>query len=217
MKIFYFTFLFCMNISAQVGINTQSPSRTLDVNGSLRVRTQTNQSATASYDNVLASDANGNVDYVKKSSLNQQMVQLFSISTLTAVNTGGSGTPTPVSINNQSITLAKPAFVIVNFSVPVTLSTTFSDGRLKLMRTHLNVDGTNVVRTSSTYTNTTATGTNLSGIFYNNGSYIALLAAGTHTIEILGTCFDFAAANQCIQGGNFAGTIFQAYALYNDF
>lgn len=217
MKIFYATLLFCAHISAQVGINTTAPSRALDINGSLRARTQTNQTSNASYDNVLVSDVNGNVDYAKKSTLNQQMVQLFSLNTLTAVNTGGTGTPAPVSINNQSITLAKPAFVIINFSVPVTLSTTFSDGKLKILRTHLNVDGTNVIRTSSTYTNTSATGTNLSGIFYNNGSYIALLAAGTHTIEILGTCFDFTTPGQCIQGGNYAGTVFQAFALYNDF
>lgn len=218
MKIFYaIIILFYATINGQVGINTQTPSRTLDINGSLRARTQTDQSSNISYDNVLVSDANGNIDYTKKSSLNQHMAQLFSINTLTAVNTGGNGTPAPVSINNQSITLTKPAFVIINFSVPITLSTTFSDGRLKLMRTHLNVDGVNVVRTSSTYTNTTATGTNLSGIFYNNGNYIALLAAGTHNIEILGTCFDFASASQCVQGGALAGTLFQAYALYNDF
>jgi hypothetical protein len=56
------------------------------------------------------------------------MVQLLSITTLATVNAGGNSTPTPVNINNQSITLTKPAFVIINFSVPITLSTTFSDG-----------------------------------------------------------------------------------------
>ncbi|KMQ60120.1 hypothetical protein ACM46_17935 [Chryseobacterium angstadtii] len=215
MKKIIFLFLSCASLSAQVGINTTTPTRTLDVNGNLRVRTQTNQSANAVYDNVQIADANGNVDYIKKNVLNQQMVQLFSLNTLALVNTGGDGTA-PVSISNQSITLIKPAFVIINFSVPITLSTTFSDVRLKLLRTHLSVNGTNVVRASNTYTNGTNTGNNLSGIFYNTGSYITLLGAGTHSIEILGTCFDLT-ATQCIQGGNYNGTLFQAFAMYNDF
>lgn len=216
MKKIIFLFLFCSLTNAQIGINTATPTRTLDVNGNLRVRTQTNQSANASYDNVQIADANGNVDYIKKNVLNQQMVQLFSLTTLSAVNTGGDGT-VPVSISTQSITLTKPAFVIINFSVPVTLSAAFSDQRLKMLRTHLNVNGTNVVRASNTYTNGIATGSNLTGIFYNTGSYIALLAAGTHSIQLLGTCFDFTTANQCVQGGNYAGTLFQAFAMYNDY
>ncbi|WP_080778483.1 hypothetical protein [Chryseobacterium phocaeense] len=216
MKKIIFLFFSCAFVNAQIGVNTATPTRSLDVNGNLRVRTQTNQSANASYDNVQIADANGNVDYIKKNVLNQQMVQLFSLNTLTAVNTGGDGT-VPVSISNQSITLAKPAFVIINFSVPVTLSAAFSDQRLKMLRTHLNVNGTNVVRASNTYTNGIATGSNLTGIFYNTGSYIALLGAGTHSIQLLGTCFDFTTASQCVQGGNYAGTLFQAFAMYNDY
>lgn len=203
--------------NAQVGINTTTPSRTLDVNGSLRVRTQTDQSSNSVYDNVLISDANGNVDYVKKNVLNQQMVQLFNLTSLPAVNAGGSGSPSPVSISNQSVTLSKPAFVMINYSVPITLSAAPSDGRLKVLRTHLNVNGTNVMRSTNTYTNSTSTGTNITGIFYNTGSYIALLGAGTHSIEILGTCFDFASASSCVQGGAFSASLFQAHAMYNDY
>ncbi|UOU99806.1 hypothetical protein MUU74_07605 [Chryseobacterium daecheongense] len=217
MRNFIFIFFVSVFCNAQVGINTTTPSRTVDVNGALRVRTQTDQSSNSSYDNVLISDANGNVDYIKKNVLNQQMVQLFNLSTLPSVNAGGSGAVTPVSISNQSITLAKPAFVMITYSVPVTLSAAASDGRMKILRTHLNVNGTNVVRSSNTYTNSTSTGTNLTGIFYNTGSYITLLGAGTHSIEILGTCFDFAAASNCVQGGTFAGTSFQAFAMYNDY
>lgn len=216
MKKIIFLILSYASVSAQVGVYTATPTRSLDVNGNLRVRTQTNQSANASYDNVQIADADGNVDYIKKNVLNQQMVQLFSLSTLSTVNTGGDGTA-PVSISNQSVTLIKPAFVMINFSVPVTLSAAFSDQRLKMLRTHLNVNGTNVVRASNTYTNGIATGSNLTGIFYNTGSYIALLGAGTHSIQLLGTCFDFTTASQCVQGGNYAGTLFQAFAMYNDY
>ena len=143
------------------------------------------------------------------------MVQLFSLSTLPSVSVGGLGTP--VRISNQSITLSKPAFVIINFSVPIALSSAASDGKMKILRTHLNVNGVNVVRSTNTYTNTATTGTNLTGFFYNTGNYISLLGAGTHSIEILGTCFDFANPSDCTQGGNFLGTSFQAHAMYNDF
>ncbi|MCT2563902.1 hypothetical protein [Chryseobacterium herbae] len=219
MKTIYFTLLFgaLTFIKGQVGINTTAPSRTLDLNGTLRVRTQTDQSANTGYTNVLIADNNGNVDYVKKNTLNQQMVQLFNLTILPSVNAGGSGTVVPVSISNQSITLTKPAFILITYSVPITLAAGASDGRMKLLRTHLSVNGTNVVRSSNAYTNSIATGTNLTGIFYNTGSYITLLAAGTHSIEVLGTCFDFTAANQCIQGGSLPATSFQAFALYNDF
>ncbi|PQA89899.1 hypothetical protein B0A69_21690 [Chryseobacterium shigense] len=217
MKAIYFIFIAGSLMNAQVGINTSAPSRTLDLNGNLRVRTQTDQSANTGYSNVLIADDNGNVDYVKKNVLNQQMVQLFNLNTLPSVSAGGSGTVTPVSISNQSITLTNPAFVMISYSVPITLSAAATDGRMKLLRTHLNVDGTNVVRSSNTYTNSTTTGTNLTGIFYNAGSYITLLSAGTHTIEILGTCFDFATASQCLQGGSLSGTSFQAFAMYNSY
>ncbi|SHM65259.1 hypothetical protein [Chryseobacterium polytrichastri] len=218
MKAFYFTLVINSFINAQVGINTTTPSRTLDLNGTLRVRTQTDQSANTSFNNVLIADTNGNVDYVKKNLLNQQMVQLFNLTTLPSVNAGGNGNAAiAISISNQSITLTKPAFVMISYSVPVTLSAGASDGRMKILRTHLNVNGINMVRSSNSYTNSTATGTNLTGIFYNTGSYITLLAAGTHSIEVLGTCFDFTTAAQCIQGGNFPGTSFQAFAMYNDY
>lgn len=218
MKNFCFILMLSSFMNAQVGVNTTTPSRTLDVNGSLRVRTQTDESANSSYNNVLISDANGNVDYVKKSLLNQQMVSLFNLNVLPSVNAGGNGAAAiPVSISNQSITLTKPAFVMISYSVPVTLSIAATDGRMKILRTHLNVNGTNVIRSSNTYTNSTATGTNLTGIFYNTGSYTTLLGAGTHSIEVLGTCFDFTTASQCIQGGSFSGTSFQAFAIYNDY
>lgn len=68
------------------------------------------------------------------------MVSLFNLNVLPSVNAGGNGaTAIPVSISNQSITLTKPAFVMISYSVPITLSTAATDGRMKILRTHLNV------------------------------------------------------------------------------
>ena len=63
-KIYTLAF-FAMSIiaNAQVGINTDSPTRTLDDNGNLRIRTLTDQTADkTNYNRVLVSDENGNVD-----------------------------------------------------------------------------------------------------------------------------------------------------------
>ncbi len=55
--------LFCAVIIgyAQVGVNTDNPSRVLDVNGDLRVRTL-NKVTIADYPDVLVTDADGNIE-----------------------------------------------------------------------------------------------------------------------------------------------------------
>ena len=55
--------LFCAVIIgyAQVGVNTDNPSRVLDVNGDLRVRTL-NKVTIADYPDVLVTDVNGNIE-----------------------------------------------------------------------------------------------------------------------------------------------------------
>ncbi|MFC4687768.1 hypothetical protein ACFO4P_12560 [Epilithonimonas pallida] len=67
------TILFALliyNLSfAQVGINTASPTRKLHVSGSMRVRGTINKSESAAYSNILVTDANGNIDYTTKASL----------------------------------------------------------------------------------------------------------------------------------------------------
>lgn len=216
MKKIIFILFISSNLLAQVGINTTAPTRVLDVNGNMRLRNSTDKSSDVLYDRVLVSDSNGNIDYVQKKTLNQLVSQLFNITSLPATNAGGTGT-TPAVISTQSINLSKPAVVTVTFSVPISIPNPPIDGRLRILRTHLAVNGTEVVRASETYTNRpTTTGTNLQGIFYNTGTYTVSLAAGTHTIELRGTCFDFAAAD-CVQGDALPATVFQAFAYYNEY
>lgn len=61
-------FSFCKT-NAQVGINTQLPTRKLDVNGNARIEALTNKSDNASYDRILVTDNDGNIDYATKESL----------------------------------------------------------------------------------------------------------------------------------------------------
>lgn len=199
-------------INAQVGISTPTPTRTLDVNGTSRIRVISDKSADTNYTQVLTTDANGNVDYVSKSSLNQQYVPLFSLTTLPAVLNNSNTLASTIS--TQSITLTKTALIMINFSVPISLSAAATDGRARILRTHLIVDGNTMSRASNIYSNATSTGTNITGYFYNSGSVSIELAAGTHSLSLEGICFD---NTPCTQGGNMPGTSFQAVALYNNF
>jgi len=198
--------------NAQVGINIDNPTRTLDVNGTTRMRAISDKSADINYTQVLTTDANGNVDYVPKSSLNQQYISLFNLTTLPAILNNSNTLASTIS--TQSITLAKTALVMINFSVPISLSAAATDDRARILRTHLLVDGNTVSRASNIYSNGTSTGTNLTGYFYNTASFSIELAAGTHSISLEGICFD---NTPCTQGGNMPGTNFQAVALYNNF
>lgn len=52
-----------------VGIKTTTPSRTLDINGSLRVRQTADKSEDGEYTNILIANSKGNVDYIQRADL----------------------------------------------------------------------------------------------------------------------------------------------------
>lgn len=60
---------FVVSIYSQVGINTATPTKMLHVQGNMRVRDLTNQSDAKTYDRILITDANGNIDYATKSAM----------------------------------------------------------------------------------------------------------------------------------------------------
>ncbi|MCA4777882.1 hypothetical protein [Empedobacter stercoris] len=75
-KILYIGFLMLFSISwAQVGINTDKPTRDLHVEGNLRVRNLQNKASDDDYSKVLAVDNNGNVDYINKNNLMPDMTE----------------------------------------------------------------------------------------------------------------------------------------------
>lgn len=63
--------LLSLSIKAQVGINTDSPTKMLDINGYLRLRVTTYPTAPTidNYDQVLVTDDNGNIEYWDKSAI----------------------------------------------------------------------------------------------------------------------------------------------------
>ncbi len=85
--------VFCFK--AQVGINTKTPTRTLDVNGNLRVRSLENKSTDTTYDKVLVTNANGEIDYWTKQDVKDKIEALYVVNKkFTASKTG----PDPTTI-----------------------------------------------------------------------------------------------------------------------
>ena len=63
------TLLSTTTMFAQVGIGINSPQRTLDVNGNIRIRTLDDKSQTLYYDKILVVNNNGDIDYISKGDL----------------------------------------------------------------------------------------------------------------------------------------------------
>lgn len=212
-----------------VGVNTSTPTNTLDVNGTARVRSLLPNTFNSSVDKIVVADANGALKSVPASAISSSSYEvLFDLTPITDVgisdsNPNGDDARTAVTIQNQTINLTKDALVQINFAVPIWdvfkygTSAAPTDGGSKMLRTHLVVDNVIVVKSTNTYTNTsvgTGTGTSaeaLKGVFFNTGSAFVKLTAGTHTIRLEGTCNPYIT---CRQGGGGQGTKFQAVALY---
>ncbi|GGF07244.1 hypothetical protein SAMN05443634_101115 [Chishuiella changwenlii] len=64
-KYIFIPLAFSIFTSAQVGINTEEPTKTLDINGELRVRTLPSGDV---IDDILVSDIDGNVRKVSRNS-----------------------------------------------------------------------------------------------------------------------------------------------------
>lgn len=80
---------------AQVGINTDKPTRDLHVEGNLRVRNLQNKASDDDYSKVLAVDNNGNVDYINKNNLMPDMTEQVNKKVQNNLYTTTDGIPLP--------------------------------------------------------------------------------------------------------------------------
>ncbi|WP_154662251.1 hypothetical protein ACF3NR_06800 [Vaginella massiliensis] len=70
----FISMMFSINIFAQVGIQTDQPTRMLDINGDLKVRVLKDKSSEIdSYSQVLVTDTNGNIDAINITDLKYQI------------------------------------------------------------------------------------------------------------------------------------------------
>ncbi|BAP32297.1 uncharacterized protein CHSO_3260 [Chryseobacterium sp. StRB126] len=68
-NIYLFFTLVSLSINAQVGIGTTAPTRVLDVNGDVRIRTLTDKSTDSNYNKIIVANSNGDLDSWDKASL----------------------------------------------------------------------------------------------------------------------------------------------------
>ncbi|WP_431611332.1 hypothetical protein [Chryseobacterium sp. 'Rf worker isolate 10'] len=215
--------------ASAVGINTSTPTNTLDINGTARVRTLFPNTYVSGVDKIVVADANGVLKSVPESAIpaTRSYDILFDLNSLGIAaiddaDTSASNVRTPIEIQSKTITLAKDALVQINFSIPLNkiyehgTSLPPKDGRIKMLRTNLVVDGNIVTKSTNTVTNYVnpdepTPPPALTGVFYNTGSFFINLTAGTHTIKVEGTCNPYIS---CEQGGNISGSRFQAVAFY---
>lgn len=61
--------IFSITSYAQVGINTNTPTRSLDINGHLKIRETVDESENGEYSKILVTDNDGNIDFIYKKDL----------------------------------------------------------------------------------------------------------------------------------------------------
>ncbi|WP_147448384.1 hypothetical protein [Dokdonia sinensis] len=116
-------FLFCALSSsfAQIGINTTSPTRDLDVNGDLRIRNLPSQNVNES--NFLTTDANGNIGQSTAYILSDVDAVIASTNVDRTVTGLGIRDNVPLGLSiRTTIPANKEGLVIIQYSVPVGIS-----------------------------------------------------------------------------------------------
>lgn len=94
---------FCF--SQNVGIKTQSPTQTLDVNGSLRVRSINTAGTNTAKDSILVFENDGVLKYASSSQIIQQVPQGFFPMTTNAKLTGTGTSSNPLGISSLSASI----------------------------------------------------------------------------------------------------------------
>ena len=123
----FLALFFITNLDAQVGINTDSPTRTLHVNGNLKIRKLEDKSKDLTYNKILATDTEGNVDYITDESLlpvKDEFTSDKEVYNSLYGNTGGGAD------NNKSVSCGKFDFRFYSGS-----GSTLSDVQLRLKET----------------------------------------------------------------------------------
>ncbi len=196
--LFFALFLFfTFSILAQVGIGTTSPTKDLDVNGEVRIRNL----PTITDPTFLASDVNGNVGAVSIYTLYDINLDIASSN----VDTSISGLSTINNLNlglsiSTTIPANKEAIIIVNYSVPMGVSSFTTSGGyygIRFIRNGVeeqagsrkntifsetsSFPSARMVTISNIYVDTITASTVPQVINYELNGYIEQLSTGTHT------------------------------------
>lgn len=191
-----FLILFFQVANSQVGINTTSPTKDLDINGELRIRNLPD--ANISNSNLLVADVNGNVG-------KSDFFILSNVVSSVASSNVDRSISSPVTINNIDIGLSstitipanKEAFIIVNYSVPIGISSftqpLSSYYGIRFLKNNIEQESgsrkstcvygqnANMLTISNVYVENIPSQASSNTITYSLNGYIEQIIAGSHT------------------------------------
>lgn len=140
---------------------------------------------------VVYADANG--DLVLGGTSTKSLINVSGATAIpqTIISSNAAGDIAQSTLYTGSITLTRKAMVSISYQTSVSLSTrngsTIDDGRPRLYGGLVRVNGLGSYGYyAASYTNTITTGTIYSGFYSVNGTAYVELAAGTHTITVIG-------------------------------
>ncbi|KEZ93584.1 hypothetical protein [Nonlabens ulvanivorans] len=214
--------------SDRVGIANSNPQATLHVGGTtstIRIdalNSTNNVNNKGSVSTPVFVDANGELS-IQGSNVITQLVEdnTAFLSTPVIVDNTSSGR-TITELYATTVTLTRDALIEVVYQAGVTITDTSNafiyDGRPRIYRIFVEIDGRKVAYKGDAYTSKSATGTTIvNGPFYLNGNgYVQLpgsTTGTTHEIKVFAEVYGNTASTRCSYGGN-GDDIFQVLVRY---
>ncbi|MEO9953445.1 hypothetical protein [Nonlabens sp.] len=212
----------------RIGIVQDNPQATLHIGGSnstvridaFNAVNNTNNKGTVS--KPVFVDSNGELS-IEGSNVITQMVEdnTSFLSTPVVIDNNSTGR-TQVELYSTSVTLTRDALVEVVYQAGVTITDTSNnliyDGRPRLYRIYVLIDGVKVAYKGDAYTSRSSSGTAIvNGPFFLNGNgYVKLpgsVTGTTHDIKVYGEVYGNTASTRCTYGGN-GDDLFQVLVRY---
>lgn len=196
---------------SQVGIGTEAPTNTLDVNGDVRVRNLYNFESIDENDKVVVADADG----VLKTAPKREAFLVGADFTGNIPANGGSvlvqasaGNKQAVALGDYEIEIEQTSLVNISYRVSYELHpTTMQDGRLKRVTSYFRFRETDdpAISTSRQFgivgvpVNLANNGSNYQGWYYNSTASSIILKPGKYTIRLVGEVHNSWVASQTFQ------------------
>ncbi|GAK93391.1 hypothetical protein JCM19298_2110 [Nonlabens ulvanivorans] len=212
----------------RIGIANSNPQATLHVGGAtstIRIdalNSTNNVNNKGSVSTPVFVDANGELS-IQGSNVITQLVEdnTAFLSTPVIVDNTSSGR-TITELYATTVTLTRDALIEVVYQAGVTITDTSNafiyDGRPRIYRIFVEIDGRKVAYKGDAYTSRSTTGTTIvNGPFYLNGNgYVQLpgsTTGTTHEIKVFAEVYGNTASTRCSYGGN-GDDIFQVLVRY---
>ncbi|MGJ8684683.1 MAG: hypothetical protein ACSHWW_08670 [Nonlabens sp.] len=212
----------------RLGVANSNPQATLHVGGSsstvridaLNSTNNSNNKGTVS--TPVFVDSNGELSIEGSNVITQMVEDNTSFLNTAIVVDNSSSLKTVTELYSTSVTLTRDALVEVVYQAGVSITDTSNDliydGRPRIYRVYVEIDGKKVAYKGDAYVSSTSSGTAVvNGPFYLNGNgYVQLTGATTgtvHDIKVYAEVYGNTASTRCTYGGN-GDDLFQVIVRY---